>query len=159
MGFFSQYRLALLAAALVAAFVAGAMVNGWRLNAKHDAERITAAKAENAAILTRIKNNERKAEQDKANSARIAKEHKNEMDKVRAALASERLRRPSWCDGSSNPSKADSPDSGNGADPASRLLPAEVERDIRALIEETEHAAATGRACQEFVRSNGMAPE
>jgi hypothetical protein len=55
MGFFSQYRLALLAAALVAAFVAGAMVNGWRLSAKYDAERITAAKAAKEAYDAKAK--------------------------------------------------------------------------------------------------------
>lgn len=154
--FFAKYRTLIL---VVAVFAAGWVANGWRLNAKADREAAERKQAENAAILTRIKNNERKAEQDKLNSARIAKEHKNEMDQVRAALAAERLRKPVWCSGSAGAAETPSADGGNGADSASRLLPPEVERDIRALIEETERAAAAGRAAQEFIRSNGMAPE
>lgn len=53
--FFAKYRLALLAAAFVAAFVAGATVNGWRLSAKYDAERITAAKAAKEAYDAKAK--------------------------------------------------------------------------------------------------------
>ena len=157
--FFAKYRLLLLVGAFVATFVAGWMVQGWRLNAKHDREAAERKQAETAAILTRIKNNERKAEQDKLNSARIAKEHKNEMDKIRAALAAERLRKPSWCSGSANTAETSGSDSSNGSDSGSRLLPPAVEQTVRRLIEETERAAAVGRACQEFVRSNGMAPE
>lgn len=149
-------------AALVGAavlFGAGWVTNGWRLNAERDAEAAERMHTANAAILTQIKNNERKAEQDKLNSARIAKEHKNEMDKVRADLAAERLRKPTWCAGSSEGAEADRANGSNGVDPASRLLPPAVEADIHRLIEETERAAATGRAAQEFIRSNGMAPE
>lgn len=155
----AQFRVLFYLAIVFAIFTAGWTANGWRLNAKADREAAERKQAENAAILTRVKNNERKAEQDKANSARIAKEHKNEMDKVRADLAAERLRKPAWCGGSAGTSETDSPGGGNGTDPAGRLLPPEVERTVRGLIEETERAAATGRACQEFVRSNGMAPE
>jgi ABC-type nitrate/sulfonate/bicarbonate transport system substrate-binding protein len=129
------------------------------VQAEWDRETAQRKQAENAAILARIDENNRKAEQDKLNSARIAQEHKNEMDKVRADLAAQRLRKPKWCAGSTEGAKADSASSSNAAYPASRALPAEVERDIRGLIEETERAAATGRACQEFVRSNGMTPE
>jgi hypothetical protein len=155
----AQFRALFYLAIVFAIFGAGWTAQGWRLNAKADREAAERKQEENAAILTRVKNNERKVEQDKLNSARIAKEHKNAMDKVRADIAAERLRRPKWCDEPAERTQADSADSGNGADPAGRLLPAAVESDIRRLIEETERAAATGRACQEFVRSNGMAPE
>lgn len=53
--FFAKYRLALLAAALVAAFVVGATVNGWRLNAKHGAEKLAAAKAAKEAYDAKAK--------------------------------------------------------------------------------------------------------
>jgi hypothetical protein len=155
----AQFRALFYLAIIFAIFGAGWTANGWRLNAKADREAADRKQAESAAILTRIKNNERKVEQDKANSARIAKEHQREMEKVRADLAAERLRKPKWCDGPAEGTETDSPSGSNGADPASRLLPEAVESDIRRLIEETERAAATGRACQEFVRSNGMAPE
>jgi hypothetical protein len=147
-----------LAAALI--FGAGWAVNGWRLNAKHDAEDAERMRTANAAILTQINNNERKAEQDKLNSARIAKEHKRELDKVRADIAADSLRvGPAICSGSTEGAQADSASGGNGANTGSRLLPPEIDRDIKALMNEMESTAATGRAAQEFIRSNGLAPE
>lgn len=161
--FFAKYKVLAIGVALLAAVVGllwiGHHYGAQGVQAKWDRETAERRQAENAAILTRIKNNERKIEQDKINSARIAKEHKNEMDQIRAALAAERLRKPAWCDGSAEGAQANSPNGSDGADPAGRLLPPAVEQTVRRLIEETERAAAAGRACQEFVRSNGMAPE
>jgi hypothetical protein len=42
--FFAKYRLALLGVAFAAAFVGGWTVQGWRLNAKHSAEILVAAR-------------------------------------------------------------------------------------------------------------------
>ena len=146
------------AASLVAV---GWVANGWRLNAERDAEAAERKQAENVAILTRIKNNERQVEQDKANSARIAKEHKNEMDKVHADIAnSGRVRvGPEFCRGFTEGAKADSAGSGNAADTGTGVLLEEMDGLVKALIEEMERVAATGRAEKEFIRSNGMAPE
>lgn len=47
---------------------------------------------------------------------------------------------------------------GDGANPPGRLVRDDVERDTRALTEAVEQDLATGRACQAFVRENGMAP-
>ncbi len=46
----------------------------------------------------------------------------------------------------------------DGTDPPGRLVREDVERDTRALTEAVEQDLATGRACQAFVRENGMAP-
>lgn len=47
---------------------------------------------------------------------------------------------------------------GDGTNPPGRLVRDDVERDTRALTEAVEQDLATGRACQAFVRENGMAP-
>ena len=77
-----------------------------------------------------------------------------------ARLAAERMRKPAFCAsaGPAAPAGAGGAEGGAAADPAGGLLPDAVERDIQALILQTEEAAATGRACQSFVRENGMAP-
>ena len=46
----------------------------------------------------------------------------------------------------------------DGANSPGRLVRDDVERDTRALTEAVEQDLATGRACQAFVRENGMAP-
>ncbi|MGV8869268.1 MAG: hypothetical protein ACOH2S_20295 [Janthinobacterium svalbardensis] len=55
-------------------------------------------------------------------------------------------------------STADTPGAGgsNGANPPTRLVREDVERDTRTLTEAVEQDLATGRACQAFVRENGM---
>lgn len=137
----------------------GWVVQGWRLESKYQAEAVEREQSANREIMAHIRNNERKEEENKSNSARIAKVNKDEMDKMHAALAAAKLRVPKWCNRPTEGAKADSPYSRDAADTSARLFPAEVERNIRALIEETEKAAATGRAAQEFIRSNGFAPE
>lgn len=53
--FFAKYRLVLLVGAFVATFLAGWQVNGWRLNAKHDAELLAAAKKAKEAYTAKEK--------------------------------------------------------------------------------------------------------
>lgn len=47
---------------------------------------------------------------------------------------------------------------GNGSDSPGRLVRPDIERDIRALKVVVEEDLATARACQGFVRQNGMEP-
>lgn len=161
---FAKYKWLAIGIALAVAAV-GLLHTGYRhgvqsVQSKWDQETAKRKQDENAAILTAMLNNERKAEQDKLNSQRIAKENKRELDKIRADLAAARLRvGPAFCPRSAEAVTPNSPSSSDGADTGARLLPEEVERDIRALIEETERVAATGRAAQDFIRSNGMAPD
>lgn len=78
---------------------------------------------------------------------------------MRARLAAaERMRKPAFCAsaGPAAPAGAGGAASGPEADSAGGLLPDAVERDIQALILETEQVAATGRACQAFVTASGL---
>lgn len=126
-----------------------------------DADKTVRAAAESKAVAQRVAANAALAAQQVAASAAITKAYDEEMSTVRARLAAaERMRRPSFC-ASAGPAAPAGP-SGAGSSPAANsaggLLPDAVERDIQALILETEQVAATGRACQAFVRGNGMAP-
>lgn len=64
---------------------------------------------------------------------------------------------PGTC-GPASASDANGAGIGDDADSPGRLVRDDVERDTRALTEAVEQDLATGRACQAFVRENGMAP-
>lgn len=164
MNFLEPYLGFLKAAAVIAAVIAlfGAGhhfgAQGVRADwAKETAERKT---AENRAVFERLRNNERQIEQDRINSQRIAKEKKDAIDKVRADIARAPGLRvgPGICSGFASAAQAGGAGSGDGADSRTRLVPEEIRRDIDALKLEVELAFAAGRAAQEFIRSNGMAP-
>ena len=126
-----------------------------------DADKTARAAAESKAVAQRVAANAALAAQQVAMSAAITKAYDEEIDTVRARLAAaERMRRPAFCAsaGPAAPAGAGGAASGLAADSASGLLHVAVERDIQALILRTEEVAATGRACQAFVRENGMAP-
>lgn len=124
-----------------------------------DAEKRTRAAAETKAVAQRVAENLAQARQQAATSAAITKAYDEEITDVRARLAAERMRKPAFCAsaGPAAPAVAGGAAGGAEADPASGLLPDALERDIQALILQTEEVAATGRACQSFVRANGMA--
>lgn len=63
------------------------------------------------------------------------------------------MRKSAFCAGA-----AAGPGTLAGAGSASGLLPDGVVRDTQALILQTEEVAATGRACQAFVRANNLEP-
>ena len=77
----------------------------------------------------------------------------------RQKQSAERMRKPAFCAsaGPAAPAGAGGAKGGAAADTASGLLPDAVARDIQALILQTEEVAATGMACQAFVKGNGMA--
>ena len=126
-----------------------------------DADKAVRKTAETNAVERRAAENLAQAKQQAATALAITKAYDEELNDVRARLASaERMRKPAFCAsaGPATPATAESPASSNAADPAGGLLPDAVARDIQALILQTEEVAATGRACQAFVRENGMAP-
>lgn len=118
------------------------------------------AKAEKAAVLARVSENQGIFRRQELDSQKITKAHDDELNKVRADLSrSERLRIGSaLCGGPARPAKTAGASSGNATDPAGRVLSAEMDGIFKSLILEMEQAAATGRACQSFARKNGMAP-
>lgn len=127
-----------------------------------DADTAARAAAEKVAVAKRLVENKALARQQAAKVAAIKKVHDEEIDLVRARLAvAERMRRPAFCanSGPAAPAGASGAEGSAGADSAGGLLPDAVAGDIQTLILETEQAAATGRACQAFVRENGMKPK
>ncbi|WP_152598715.1 hypothetical protein [Janthinobacterium sp. RA13] len=122
-----------------------------------DADKESRAAAETKAVAQRAAENLAQARQQAAKVAAIKKVYDDEINNVRARLAAaERMRKPAFCAsaGPTAPAGASGPEGGAAADSASGLLPDAVARDIQALILQTEEVAATGRACQAFVKSN-----
>lgn len=124
-----------------------------------DADKKTRAAAETKAVAQRAVENLAQARQQAAKAAAVTKVYDDEINDVRARLATaERMRKPAFCAsaGSAAPAGAGGAEGGAAADPTSGLLPDAVARDIQALILRTEEVAATGRACQAFVKGNGL---
>lgn len=126
------------------------------IQARWNADIAARAAAEKAAVVARIEANALLSTKQVASAVAITKAHDEEISVVRAALAAERMRRPAFCGRPAVTADTKGAAGGDEADPVGGLLPAGVERDIKAMIMETEEAAATGRACQVFVRENGM---
>ena len=126
-----------------------------------DTDKKTRAAAETKAVAQRAAENLAQARQQAAKAAAVTKVYDEEINHVRARLAAaERMRKPAFCasSGPAAPAGSSGAEGGSTTNPAGGLLPDAVARDIQALILQTEEAAATGRACQSFVRENGMAP-
>lgn len=147
---------------LLAVAVLGVRAYGaHRYDAGH-ADAITArAAVDAAAMLKRAKENiVVAARQDEANVT-ITKEKDDEIaDLHRRLAAAPRLRvGPSVCpDRPAAPTQAQGPASGDGADPSAGLVSSRADADFKQLIEAVEQDLATGRACQAFVRENGLVP-
>lgn len=157
---------------LTVALLAGAAVGGAYLHAYAvsqgretvqalwDADKTARAVAETKAVAQRVAENLAQAKQQAATALAITKAYDEEINNVRARLAAaERMRRPAFCASPGPAAAADANGTAGGpaADPAGGLLPDAVARDIQALILQTEEVAATGRACQAFVRKSAMA--
>lgn len=127
---------------------------------KWDAETLKRTNAETAAVLARVAENQAIFKRQERDSENIKKAHDDEINTVRAVLAkSERLRAgTAFCGGSASKADAQSAGGSNGADPGRALVRQDVQRDIDALKLTVESAFAAGRACQAFVKANGMAP-
>lgn len=147
----------LLAAVL---FGAGHHFGAQGVQSAWDADTAARAVAGQKAVLTRMAENEVERERNRENNRLLQRSYESEITHLRAAIdAAPRLRvGSSFCGGVPGQTQAGGASSSDGADPGGRLLPEEVDRAVKALIEETERAAATGRACQVFVQENGLAP-
>ncbi|MED5613087.1 hypothetical protein [Janthinobacterium sp. P210005] len=122
-------------------------------------DKKTRAAAETKAVAQRAAENLAQARQQAVKAAAINKVYDDEINDVRARLAVvERMRKPAFCasTGPAAPAGAGGAEGGAAADPAGGLLPDAVARDIQALILQTEEVAATGRACQAFVRGSSI---
>lgn len=148
------------AAVLVGALIAGHL---YRVKAADNAGYARAvsqrAVLDAAAIMERTKENAALTAQQDAINAKITKGKNNEIATLRARLAADRVRvGPAICGGSADPAETSSAGSGDGSDSGTRGIRADVERDIKAAVIQVEEALSTARACQAFVRENGLAP-
>jgi hypothetical protein len=147
-------------AAIVIALLAGLATLIWRAGAnsvqvdwnKANADR---ANAEKAAVLARVSENLEIFRRQELDNQKITKAHDDELTKIRADLSrSERMRIASaLCGGPTGTAQAASAGGSDGADPAGRVLSAEMDGAVKSLILEMEQVAATGRACQSFARN------
>lgn len=149
-------------AAVLGLFASGVKVGGDRIQAKWDAAEKSRIAADNAALLSRIRNNERIAEQQELDRQRITKAHHDELAKVRADIARSHASGlrvgAAICDGFTRAAEAESASDSHGTNPGGGLVRHDVGRDIAALKLRVEEALAAGRACQAFITAEGMAP-
>lgn len=138
---------------------------GWVKGAHHtqarwDAADVARDRAVAQAMQARLASNTKKAEQQAATNKTITEGKDHEIANLTARLdAAPRLRvGRAICGGPAAPTQAASPTSGDSTYPSGGLVRPDVERDIRALILDVETDLATGRACQAFVRENGLTP-
>jgi hypothetical protein len=125
-----------------------------------DADTAQRLKAEQVAIAKRLAENAAAEEANRERNSLITKDYDAQISKLRTALAAApRLRvGPAICGRTTAPADPKSPGSGDAADTTSRVVPDDVDRDIKSLMLQVETALATARAAQQFIKDNGMAP-
>ncbi|MES2072332.1 MAG: hypothetical protein V4488_18385 [Pseudomonadota bacterium] len=134
------------------------------VQAKWDKSERERAEAEKSALLARVKNNERIAEQQALDQRRIRKDVNNEVGQIHAAYDRSHhaagLRLPAYVCGAGATTAAETA-SAAGSDAsvaASIALPPALERDLQDLMQEADTIVANCRATQQFIRLNGMSP-
>lgn len=128
-------------------------------SAGHTAAVSERAASDALAVASRLKENAAVGVKQAATNVAITKAKNEEIAPVRARIAVDRVRvGPAICSGPTTPTDAKSAASSDGTDSPSRLVRPDIERDIRALKLAVEEDLATGRACQAFLRDNGLAP-
>lgn len=137
-----------------------AIVYAFSKGTREGFERATSERAarDAVAIVTRVSDNAALSLKHDTVNRIITKVKNEEVAPVVQRIYVDRVRVGTGTCGPA--SSADTPGAGgsNGANPPGRLVREDVERDTRALTEAVEQDLATGRACQAFVRENGMAP-
>lgn len=125
----------------------------------HEAAVTERAAADALAVAAKLKENAAIGVKQATTNVAITKAKDVEITPVRNRIAVDRVRvGPAICSGPTTPTDAKSSASSDGTDTPSRLVRPDVERDIRALKLAVEEDLATGRACQAFLRDNGLVP-
>lgn len=89
-----------------------------------------------------------------ADNAAITKAKNEEIAAVRSSLAVSLRRGAGICARPASAPEVLTTGSSDEADPASGAFRSDIQRDIGASLMEMEEVAATGRACQAWVRSS-----
>jgi prophage endopeptidase len=108
------------------------------------------------ATVARVQDNAVEAAKQQSINLTVTEKKHEELAPVIRTVYVDRVRVGAASCGPAAPTDTQGPSGGNGADSASRLVRADVERDTRALGVAVEEALATGRACQAFVVANGL---
>ena len=116
------------------------------------------ATADARAILSRTEENVALAQHLGATNLKITEAKHEELAPVRERIVVERVRVGAAICGPAAAPDAESAAGGDSADPPGRLVRSDVERDLVALKLAVEEDLATGRACQAFLRENGLVP-
>jgi len=138
---------------LLSAFSSGWWLGAGRMEGKWNASKATMAQAQDAAIIQRVTENQALIDKYAADNAAITKAKNEEISAVRSTLAVSLRRGAGICAGSARAPEVAATGSSNEANSASGAFRDDVARDIGAALMEMEEVAATGRACQSFVRS------
>lgn len=110
------------------------------------------------AVVARVQDNAVLSIKQDAINAVLTKVKNEELAPVLHRIAADRVRvGPAIC-GPATPAQAQSAAGSDRSDPPGRLVRDDIERDLRALKAAVEQDLATGRACQAFVRDNGLVP-
>ena len=151
-------ELGAVVAALLAVFFAGHHMGARGVQMDWEADKLVRATATNRAMIKKIQDNTAVAAQQAATNTTITKVKNEELAPVVQRIYVDRVRVGTGSCGPAAASEAASTGSSDGANPPGRLVREDVERDTRALTEAVEQDLATGRACQAFIRENGLAP-
>jgi hypothetical protein len=119
------------------------------------------AHADALAVLARTRENRALAARQESTNTDITKEKDDEIADLRRRLAAApRLRvGPAVCtERPAGGADTESAAGGDGADPPAALVSAAADRNLKQLILDVEQDLATGRACQVFIRENGLVP-
>ena len=129
---------------------------------QYQAGRIAAveerAAADARAVLLRTQENAVLAQRQGETNLKITEAKHEELAPVRERIVVERVRVGAAICGPAAAPDAESAAGGDSADPPGRLVREDAERDLVALKLAVEEDLATGRACQAFLRENGMVP-
>lgn len=147
------WKLLLVVAALLAVKVHEQHAIKVTMDAYQAAEKV----ANDLMVDKRREDNRALAAKQQLDSSNIQRKFDEEIATVRTAAARrERMRIGTALCPVAGSSEASGAGGGNGANSGGRLVPDDIDRDIRALEVKVEEAFAAGRAAQAFIRANGL---
>jgi len=148
------------AAIVLVAFSAGWAANGWRLNTGIQKDRAARAETTVAAIGTRVAENVQAEAKHTAINQKIEVAKNEELAPVvRSIAAAPRVRvGASICPAAAGTPAPQGPSGGDVPATGAGVVSESADRDLKALMVKVEEALATGRACQGFIRENGLIP-
>lgn len=138
---------------LLLGFAAGWWLGSGRMEGKWNAEKAAITQSQDAAIIQRVTENQALIDKYASDNAAITKAKNEEIAAVRSSLTVSLRRGAGICAGPARAPEVAATGGGNEANPASGAFRDDIQRDIRAALMEMEEVAATGRACQSFVKS------